>query len=373
MFPGIRSLAVAAIIATTPQLQAQLREPPRPEVRGVIKAIDAGAGTITVTTGDGREPAAEKPFILAKDVEVGAASPGRTVVRAAKAGDLSAGLTVSLSLAGDQQTVETIIAEGPLVRGLLKQVDAARQTLTIEVQSSRESGAEENSYTLAGDVEVGLDDGRGSRFSLKEGKANDLMAGAIVTARLSLDRKHVQSIVAEGPILFGTVKSLDPDKKTLVLLARPIARPPRSDEAGEQRSLSVAANAVVLLDDGRGRRLSLKEGTLADVPAGSNVSARLSADQSTVTLLRAEGPSVIGMLKSVDAAKPAITIAIPRARGEAPEEKTFAIAESARITLDNNEAKLADLKPADNGPFVQLRLSLDQTQVQSIFARNPAR
>lgn len=362
----VRGLTAAAILVGTSQLNGQFREQPRPEVRGVIKSIDAAAGTITVTAGEGREAAADKTFSIAKDVEVGiaAAGVGRVAVRDASLSDLSPGLTVNLSVTKDQKTVEAIVAEGPLVRGVLKQVEAGK--LTIATQTGRES-SDEKSYTLAADAEIGLDDGRGSRFSLKEGRPADLLAGSLVIARLSLDRKQVQSIVAEGPLLFGTVKSIDPAKKILTVTTRPA----RGDDSAEDRSLTLTANAVVQIDDGRGRRLSLKEGSLADIPVGSTVSTKLSADQAAVTLVRAEGPTVIGMLKSVDAAKPAITISFQRARGEAPEEKTFAVAEAARIALDGNEAKLSDLKPADGGPFVQLRLSLDQKLVQSIVARQP--
>ncbi len=56
----------------------------------------------------------------------------------------------------------------------------------------------------------------------------------------------------------------------------------------------------------------------------------------------------------------------PIERGENPEEKTLPVAKDARIVLDGNESKLADIKVFDNGPFAMLRLSLDQKSVQSI-------
>ena len=43
----------------------------------------------------------------------------------------------------------------------------------------------------------------------------------------------------------------------------------------------------------------------------------------------------------------------------------------SRITLDGNTAKLADLKPGENGPLIQLRMTLDQQTVQAVAAHQP--
>ena len=192
-----------------------------------------------------------------------------------------------------------------------------------------------------------------------------MVAGSLVNVRLSLDQKQIQSVVAEGPSVFGVVKSLDAAKNSLTLTLRPA----RGDDAAEEKTLAVATDAAVLVDDGKGRRLSLKEGKLADVPSGSSVIVRLSADQNSATFIRAEGPSFTALLKGVDTAKNTITYAIPRGRGDAPEEKTLAVAEDARINIDGNDAKLAALKPGENGPILQIRLSLDQKSIQSIISR----
>src|SRR5262249_27460116 len=153
-------------------------------------------------------------------------------------------------------------------------------------------------------------DGRGGRFSIKEGRLTDLAQGALVSARLSINLKQVESLLAEGPSYSGTVKALDPAKKTLTL----VVRPPRGDNAGEERLLMVSSDAVVLLDDGKGRRLSLKHGKLGDVPTGAAATVKLSVDQSFVMFLRAEGPTLTGQLKAVDPNKAAIIITIPKGR-----------------------------------------------------------
>ena len=93
---------------------------------------------------------------------------------------------------------------------------------------------------------------------------------------------------------------------------------------------------------------------------------RLSTDQRFATLLRVEGPSLPALIKAVDSANGTVTVATRVGRGENPEEKTLPVAKDARIVLDGNESKLADIKVFDNGPFAMLRLSLDQKSVQSI-------
>jgi hypothetical protein len=53
------------------------------------------------------------------------------------------------------------------------------------------------------------------------------------------------------------------------------------------------------------------------------------------------------------------------------EEKQLSLAKDVRVVFQGNEAKLTDVKIADNGPFAMLRLSLDQKSVQSLFVSQP--
>lgn len=366
-------LAAAALYGVVGHAAAQRagREPPRPEVRGVLKAVDA-AGTLTVSVGgDRQQPAADKTYPLAKDVEVALGSDTRRgLFKEGKLADLAAGTLVALTLSADQKTVESILAEGPVVRGMLKAGDPANHTLTVTMAPTRrDQAAEEKAFPLAPDAEIVVDDGRGRRFSMKEGKPGDLTAGAAVVLRLSPDQKQVQSVVAEGPSILGTVKALDPAKHTVTLAIAP----GRGGEAEEERTLALAFDALTIVDDGRGRRLSLREGKLGDVLPGSTAVVRLSVDQKTVTSIRAEGPSVPGLVKAVDPDKATITLAVRRTRGEEPEEKTWPVARDARVTIDGADAKLADIKVAARGPFAMVRLSLDQKTVQAIAARQASR
>ncbi|MSQ93207.1 MAG: hypothetical protein EXR98_01480 [Gemmataceae bacterium] len=364
-------LFVAALLASAHLAYAQRDPGGRPggqDVRGVVKSIDAGS--ITLAFGGGRDaPAAEKTYAIAKNVEVCTGAGGFRfggAFKEAKLADLSAGTSVLASLSADQKTVESIVAEEPTVRGQLKSVDAKKLTLTIAMPAGREEAAAEKIYSVAVDAEIGIDDGRGRRFSIREGKLEDLAEGAIVTLRLSLDKAKVTSAFAEGALIGGTLKSVDAEKRSVTL----VTRPARSDDAPEERTLTVAKEAVVVIDDGKGRRLSVKDAKLADLPAGSTVMLRLSVDQNFVMMLKAEGPTLSGMLKGVDADKGTITIGIPKSRTEF-DEKTFTLIKGGLVTSDGKESKLADLKVADDGPFLQLRLTLDQKSVQSVQARMP--
>ena len=196
---------------------------------------------------------------------------------------------------------------------------------------------------------------------------SDLVPGTSVQLSMSIDQKQVLSIQAEGPSLQGTIKSFDASKKEVTLTVFPR----RGGEEVTERTVVLADDALVLLDDGKGRRLSLKEGKLSDIPAGSSANVRLSADQKLATVVRAEGPILQGLIRSVDANAGTVTIVRRRGRGDNPDEKTLPLAKDARIVVEGAEGKLSDIKFSDNGPFGMLRLSLDQKTVQSLIVNQP--
>ena len=391
-FAGLLVAAAMAGLAIPAGAQVRGPERQRHEVAGMFKSADAAAGTITVTVivGEGgrgrenREPPMTKDetYPLAKNAELAVAAGGAFsgggrgapgLFKEIKLAELAPGVRVGLSLAADDKTVESVVAEGPMVRGQLKAVDAGKNSVTIllppQGERGRDGGAapagEEKTFTVTPDAEIAVDDGRGGRFTLRPSRLADLAQGSFVTARLAIDLKQIQFILAEGPTYQGAIKAIEPTKNSLTLTTRPA----RGDDAGAEHSLTIATDALVLVDDGRGRRLSVKQAKLTDVPVGATATVRLSADQSLVTLLRVEGPMLIGQLKGVDAAKGVITIAIPKGRGEEPEEKSLTIAKDAPVWIDGAASTLANLKAGDTPQFVQLRLSLDQKTVQAVQAR----
>jgi RNA polymerase sigma factor (sigma-70 family) len=344
----------------------------RPEVRGVLKAVDSGKGTITVTLMDRRESPTEQTFTVSKTAEVGlGAGLGRNArgtLREGKLADLAPGAMVALQLAADGKVVEFIMAEGPTVRGILKWVDAGKSTVTLTTTTRptrRDEPAqeEEKTFAVGPKTEIGVDDGTSRLFSLRQTKLADLPVGAIATVKLSTDLKQVQTLVVEGATAGGTVKAMDADKKQITLTTRAAGR----GADAEEKAFDVSPEAEILIDDGKGRRFSVKEANLADVPAGAIAVVRLSADQKMVTSIRAEGAIVHGAVKSVDAGKNTITLVTGRARDGTPvEEKTYEVAKDVRVVIDGKEGKLADVKVNENGPPVGLRLSLDQKAVTGI-------
>jgi RNA polymerase sigma factor (sigma-70 family) len=342
-----------------------------PEVRGTVKAVDAARGTITVMVGDGRRESVEKTFPVSKTAEVavgGGARGSRGILREGKLADLAPGTLVLLQLDAEQKTVESILAEGATVRGVIKAVDADKKTVTLTMPGHQARGRgeeapppEEKTFILGPKTEIGVDDGQDRMFSLKAVKLVDLPVGALATVKLSVDGKQVQTLVAEGSTASGTLKAVHAGQITLT------TRVGRGDVGDENKTFDVAPETVILFDDGRGRRLSVKEGKLDDLPPGALVRLKLAPDQKTVTSLLAEGPSVQGAVKAVDTAKRTITVVTRRARDGSPvEDKTYAVARDARVVIDGKEGKLADVKAEENGPLVGLKLSLDQKVVQSI-------
>src|SRR5712691_9767457 len=139
---------IAAVVGAERTATAQIvgRGAPRPVVRGTLKAVDVNGGMITVSYFEGRPAggerasAIERSYPVSKNVEVIAGDDfGRRgiVAREAKLSDLTAGDSVTLTLSADQAVVEAIVAEGPLVRGTVKSVDTAKNSLTISGAAER--------------------------------------------------------------------------------------------------------------------------------------------------------------------------------------------------------------------------------------------
>ena len=339
------------------------------DVQGIIKSVDAAKSTITLAGSQGRGGDVgqeDKTYTLAKDVEVvsGDGSARRGFYKEIKVAELAVGSIVSLSLSADQNTVESIAADGPTIRGPIKSIDVPNNTVTIITSPGSRDGAEatEKTFTIAVNAEIGIDDGRGKRFSVKEGKIGDLSQGALATLYLSADQKLAQVALVEGLTLTGAVKSVDVSKNLLTLTS---AGNRRGGGDAEEKTLELAKDIVLLIDDGKGRRLSVKEGKLADVPVGSVVQLKLSVNQQQIMSLLAQGPILHGQIKAVDASKGTITVAIQVGRGDNPDERTLNVAKDAKIMLEGNASKLGDIKIED-GTVAQVRLSLDQKTVQSI-------
>jgi hypothetical protein len=278
---------------------------------------------------------------------------------------------VTVQLSADGTTAQAVAAEGPTVQGIVKGVDAGKSTLTLDLgrRGRGEEANEEKTFAVAKNVEVTLDDGRGRRTSLRDGQLGDVVAGAHVTLRLSVDQKHVEGIQAQGATLRGTLKSVDA-VKGLVTAAVPSGQ---REPATEERTYVVGEGATIMVDLGRGRFSSLRARKLADLPAGADVNLKLSVDQQQVMAILAEGATVVGTVKAVDADKRTITVTVGATRTEAGEDRTFAVAPNATIHVNGAESKLADVPAGDGSTRVSLKMSLDQKVVQGVTAGGAGR
>src|SRR6476469_7014238 len=100
MFPKLLAVAALALAAAPALAQREGRGPARGDARGLLKAVDPAARTITITVPEGRQAAVEKSFTLAPDAEIAVDSSGRRgILRAAKLADFPAGTPVALTLA----------------------------------------------------------------------------------------------------------------------------------------------------------------------------------------------------------------------------------------------------------------------------------
>jgi hypothetical protein len=284
------------------------------------------------------------------------------------AGGLLASLLAHQALA-DKSAVRPVKKEGGQetadVRGVVQEVDSSRNTITIH---PGKKALGETSFVLAGDVKILLDDGTGDRSGFQEGKLTDLAEGILVTLRLSGDRKQVVRILAEGPTVQGNLKAADAANNTISVAISATKGQPAAD-----RTFAVAKNVKVFLDNGRVKDKSkpAKTADLTDLPLHAVVFLKLSADRKLVGSIRAEGPTVTGVVKTVDAAKHTITVALS-AKGEPQVEKSFAVDEDAHVSIDNGKAKNKTeshkLGELPVGASVTLRLALDQPAVISIQA-----
>ncbi len=328
-----------------------------PSVRGTLKAVDAPGRSITVAVVLGKgESEQEKTFAVAQTARVTTLSDkvvdkgfidkgfknvkglGKEALQAGRLDDLSVGAIVTVKLSADQKTAGRIQAEMPSVKGTLKAIDPAKNTLTLSSHAAKGQPATEHTYNLAKEVIVSLDGGAG--------KVSDLSPGVSVTLKLSPDQKQVSGIWAEGPSIQAALKAFDVATGKLTL------RITTKGEPEVERTYDLSKNIKVTIDDAGGK--------LSDVPADAPLRVKLSADQKAITSIQVEGSGAMGVVTVVDADSRSITIV------EKQGERTVTVAKDAAIYVDDKPATLADV-PADAS--VNVKLSADQKTARSLWAQ----
>ncbi len=299
-------------------------------VSGVLKAVDADKGTLTIAHRDG-----DRTFSVARDAVL--VNNGRP----ATLFELPARAFVTLGLA-DERTARTVEAVGPNVGGILKAVDAARNAVTLDERDS------ERTFTVTRNGSVTIDG--------RPGKLADLPPGSCVTLGWFVDPKTVRSVQADGRSYYGArVKAVDAEKHTITFDEE------RSPAELAGKTFTVARDALVEIDGKSG-------GKLTAIPKGAVVHPGFQSDQKTVRQLTVEGRNFPGALvKAVDADRSTLTFDAERAPPELAG-KTLSVAKEASIQVDGKPGKLTGV-PA--GAILNVTLSVDQQAVRILQAEGP--
>ena len=252
---------------------------------------------------------------------------------------------MTLRLSEDQKVVR-IWAEGPSIQGILKAVDAGKGTITVAVAMTKGKPATDKTFAVAKSARLFIDDGQvhdKSKPTKQPGLA-DLPANAVVFLKLSADRKVVGSIRAEGQTVTGLVKAVDAAKRAITITIS-IKGEPQVDRL--DRTFAVAKAAQVFIDDGKPKDKAKPTDAqgIADVPVGAQVTLRLSLDGKSVVVIVAEGSSVYGAVKAVDAGKSTLTL-----HDKVEKEKTYSVMKDPIVFLDGRGEvkKLADVPVGAN-------------------------
>lgn len=342
------------------QKGAQKGKPGR-ELRAVVQSVDPAKGTITVRM----KKSGSSTFALAE---------GRTIQLDTGAGlkrgiltDLVEGLSVTLRLAKDN-TVVSVRAEGPTVRGTLKAVDAAKRTVTVAL-SKKGAPSKEKTFRVGRNAGISIEDGK--RYDKSKPHQSPSLAelplDTPVVLKLSVDGKVVGNIHAEGGSVSGRVNAIDAAKRSISITIS------RKGEADVDRTFTVPRSASVTIDgDGpKDKTKPVKRRPLGDVPKGARVTLRLAVDGNSVLSVHAHGASLNGRVKAVDPAKGTITLQT-KTKGKTVEksERTLPIGKRVAVVVDDKPkgAKLGDVPV---GAFVFVRLDVDGKQVREIRAIGP--
>jgi RNA polymerase sigma factor (sigma-70 family) len=332
------------------------------EVSGVVKAVDASKNTIVIH--NGKAFVGEKTFALAADVKVflDDGSGDKLGFQEGKLADLAVGTAVTLRVSEDQK-ITRLWAEGPTIQGTLRSVDSANHRITATLALTKGEPAKDMTFDVAKNAKLFIDDGQviDKTQPVKQPSLDDLPANAVVFLRLSVDRKVVGSIRAEGQSVTGLVKSVDGAKNTITVIIT------TKGEPDVDRTFPLAKTARVSIDDGKPRDKTKpsEAQSIDDLPIGARATLQLSLDGKSVVAIRAEGGDVHGTVKAVDAAKNTLTL-----HDKVEKEKTYSIMKDAAVFLDGKGEvkKLADV-PVE--AVVDLKLLADQKTVREIRAYGP--
>jgi RNA polymerase sigma factor (sigma-70 family) len=217
---------------------------------------------------------------------------------------------------------------GPSVHGVVKLVEAGKNTIVVTVQKAPgKKETEDQTHTVAADVKVTLQDNLTKKEAPPMGTLADLSEGTEVTLELAVDRKSVVAISARGPGLHGSIKSVAADKKSITVTSK--------DKTGAiEKTLTLAKGIRIIKDDGLGRKKSdpPKEGTIEDLNEGTGVLVHLSVNRKTALGINILGMGLHGTIKSYDSGSQTLTVTVKE--DAQIVDKDLKLAKNARVDGD---------------------------------------
>ena len=320
---------------------------------GVIKAVDLQKKTLTLAVpSKEKKETADHTFPFAADFKVLLGGDKKDAPAAGQLTDLGEGAGAQLKLSADKKSVVEAVLQAPTLRGVVKAIDPAKNSLTVLAGDKKQSA--EQTLTLAGDVKVFLPVEKKDKEAPPAGKLTDVTEGVNVVLKLAYDKKTVRSIAVEGKSVQGGVKKVDAANNTITIVVK-------EDGQSAEKTFTVAADASIALPEGK----KVEQAKLADLPEGAGVNLKLALDGKTVVGLAAAGTTMGGTLKGVDIGGNAITITVKEDGG--PVEKTFDLAKDVRVSREGQK-EAAALNDLTAGGKVVLQLSMDRKRVLSVRA-----
>jgi len=228
------------------------------------------------------------------------------------------------------------------VQVIFSAVDAGKGTITVAVPpESKGKESTEQTFTLAKEVKVLLNDGLAKNSEDKEGALADLAAGEVLVLQFAEDGKTVASVRPQPQSVMGHIKSVNGADNSITLIVKRMKLCEQTIKLGD--------GVKVLLNDGLKKGTPDQEGKLANLAEGTPVNVRFSVcNKNTALAIHVLGGTVQGTVKGVDAGN--LTISIEMKENGRPVAKTFTLAKDARV-----DGRLTDLVA---GTPVALRLSV---------------
>jgi hypothetical protein len=172
---------------------AQEKKAPPSLVIGVVKAVDAGQRSLTISHREG-----EGSFKVADNANI------RIDGKPSELAKLPVGAHVYLSQFEDGNKVQAIQANGPTIFGSVKAVDSKKNTITVKDARS------ETTYSVPPDTEITIDGEKGGLL------ANIPKGANLHALNLCVDQKTALNINVEGASLHHVpVKAVDADRLTI--------------------------------------------------------------------------------------------------------------------------------------------------------------